>query len=352
MSGTSMDAADAALVDLTHAQPKVLAFASESISDSLRAELLALNTAGDNEIERAAIAANALTALYVKATQAVLASAGIDAGAVRAIGCHGQTVRHRPDLGFTTQIANPSLLAELTGIDVVADFRSRDIAAGGVGAPLAPVVHSALFRHSYERRVVVNIGGIANCTILLPTQPTLGFDTGPGNVLMDVWCHRHTGKPYDADGAWAATGRMLPQLLERLLAEPYFSAPPPKSTGRDLFSLVWLQSQLAGNETPQDVQRTLLELTAISIAHAVLPYEPEIVYFCGGGVHNTRLRAALARQLGVKMSDTGAIGVPPQQVEAVAFAWLAKACIERQAVDTSPFTGAAKPVVLGAVYPK
>jgi anhydro-N-acetylmuramic acid kinase len=268
MSGTSLDGVDAVLADLAGAKPRLIADSHLPFDAPLQRELLALNARGDNEIERAALAGNELAKCYAAAVAGVLAKAKTPASAVRAAGCHGQTVRHRPELGFTTQIGNPALLAELTGVRVVADFRSRDVAAGGQGAPLVPAFHAAVFADSAEDRVALNLGGIANLSFLPRDGAVTGFDSGPGNCLLDLWAQRHLGKPHDADGAWAAAGKVIPALLERLLQEPYFAAAPPKSTGRDLFNGAWLQGMLRGGEEPQAVQATLLELTARSVADA------------------------------------------------------------------------------------
>lgn len=274
MSGTSLDGADAALVHFSDQQTKVVAFASAPMPPGLRQTLLALNQSGPDELHCAALAANALTRLYAQQVQRLLAQSGLDAHAVRAIGAHGQTVRHRPGafdgVGYTLQLQNPALLAELCAIDVVADFRTRDLAAGGQGAPLVPPFHQAMFARPDQTRAVLNLGGMANLTLLQPDQPLLGFDTGPGNVLLDAWCQRHTGHALDADGAWAASGQVLPPLLTKLLEDPYFALPGPKSTGRDTFDLPWLQARLTGCLAPPvDVQATLLELTVRTCAQAL-----------------------------------------------------------------------------------
>lgn len=354
MSGTSLDGADAVLADFSGNEPHVLAFENESYSTDLRAELLALNTPGDNEIERSALAANQLALVYARAALRTIQAANIDAKDIAAIGCHGQTVRHRPGLGYTTQLNNPALLAELTGCNVVANFRSRDIAAGGQGAPLAPAFHDGVFKSAAETRVVVNIGGIANLTILEPGRPTRGFDCGPGNCLMDAWISKHRLQWFDKDGAWAAKGQVLARLSGRLQSEQYFADPPPKSTGRDLFHLPWLIEKLIGNEPPQDVQATLLHLTAWSIADHIGRYAPTAtrVLVCGGGAQNAALmREIAARFSGGIVEPTDAFGVPAQQVEALAFAWLAKQATERTPLDMTSTTGAKHPAILGAIYP-
>jgi anhydro-N-acetylmuramic acid kinase len=357
MSGTSLDGVDAVLADLAGARPRLIADAHLAFDAALRRELLALNTRGDNEIERAALAGNALAKCYAAAVAGVLTAAKTPASSIRAIGCHGQTVRHRPQQGFTTQIGNPALLVELTGIRVIADFRSRDVAAGGQGAPLAPAFHAAVFADAAEDRVVLNLGGIANLSFLPRSGGTLnaiGFDSGPGNCLLDLWAQRHLGQPHDDDGAWAAAGKATPALLERLLQETYFSAAPPKSTGRDLFNEAWLQGMLRGGEEPQAVQATLLELTARSVADAVTRHcrGARRVIVCGGGAKNGALMRRLAELLmPAALEPSSRHGVDPQLVEATAFAWLAKCSLEGQAGNLPAVTGARGARVLGAIYP-
>ena len=355
MSGTSIDGADAILADFADPVPRVAGFHSEQFPPSLRAELLALNIAGENEIERSHLAANALADVYASAVAAMLASTGTLPKDVVAIGCHGQTVRHRPDSGFTVQLNNPARLAELAKISVVADFRSRDIAAGGQGAPLVPAFHDGVFRAPDETRVVVNIGGIANITVLEKNKPAWGFDCGPGNCLMDAWIDKHLGQRFDDNGAWAAQGQALARLSGHFISDKYFAQLPPKSTGRDLFNLQWLEQRLTENEKPVDVQATLLDLTAASIANDVKRIAPECnrVLVCGGGAQNSALMGRISELLPLaKVGRTDAFGVPAQQVEALAFAWLAKQAIERRAVDLRATTGAAHATILGAIYPK
>ncbi len=355
MSGTSLDGADAVLVAIgADGVPLLQGSAYRPYPDELRGELLALHEPRSGEIHAAALAANSLARIYGDVIADLLAASGLAPSAIRAVGCHGQTIRHRPEAGYTLQIGNAALLAELTGLTVVTDFRSRDIAAGGQGAPLVPACHEALFRHPARHRLIVNIGGMANVTDLDPQRATLGFDCGPGNVLLDAWVRRHRNAGYDAGGAWAATGAVLPALLARLAAHPYFALPPPKSCGREQFEAAWLERALAGGERPADVARTLVALTAASIADAVRRWcgMPDEVYVCGGGAHNATLMAQLAADLPqAALATTAALGMPPQRVEAAAFAWLAQRARAGLPGNLPAGTGAAGRRVLGAIYP-
>ncbi|WP_308923831.1 anhydro-N-acetylmuramic acid kinase [Janthinobacterium sp. J1-1] len=356
MSGTSLDGVDGALVDFSQDGVRSLGDAYVAFPASLRADLMSLQAPGHNEIEREALAANALVRHYADCVGSLLAQAGIGPDAVAAIGAHGQTIRHRPELGFTRQLNNPALLAELSGIDVIADLRSRDVAAGGQGAPLVPAFHQALFNAPGQTRVVANIGGISNISVLQADGTVTGYDSGPGNALMDGWILHHQGQPYDADGAWAASGKVIPALLSELLNEPYFALLAPKSTGRDLFHADWLAGKLAAfpNEKPADVQATLTQLTAASLAQAILRdgAQADTVYVCGGGAYNASLMAALAKELpGVAVTSTQALGVAPNQVEALAFAWLAWRFTQRKPGNLPAVTGARGLRVLGALYP-
>jgi anhydro-N-acetylmuramic acid kinase len=357
MSGTSLDGVDGALAQFDGAAITTIAAAYIAFPPALRAELMALQASGDNEIEREALAANQLAQYYALCVAELLREAGRTPAEVRAVAVHGQTIRHRPELGYTRQTNNPALLAELCGIDVIADFRSRDIAAGGQGAPLVPAFHQALFGKAGQPRVVANIGGISNISVLGDDGVT-GFDTGPGNVLMDAWIHRHRQQEYDADGAWAASGKVIPDLLKELLKEPYLALPAPKSTGRDLFHLEWLDARLAvyAPATPEDVQRTLTQYTAVTLADAIKAYGggADAVYICGGGAYNSVLMEALGQELGnqVMLASTQALGVAPNRVEALAFAWLGYRFSERLAGNLPAVTGARGERVLGALYPR
>lgn len=354
MSGTSLDGIDAALVDLSSGLPHLLASHYQPYPESLKQSLLALHQSAPDELHRSQLVANKLAHDYADATQALLKKAAIHASAAQAIGCHGQTVRHCPERGYTVQLNNGALLAELTGIHVVCDFRSRDIAASGQGAPLVPAFHDRVLRHPDTHRVILNIGGIANLTDLAPGKPTTGFDSGPGNLLMDAWIARHRGKPYDKDGEWARSGKAIPALLVRLLAEPYFAAPPPKSTGRDLFNLDWLQRHLQGDEAPEDVQMTLLALSGESIAAALRRHCPGTreVWLCGGGAHNTALVSYLQGALPqCRIAKTDELGIAADWMEAIAFAWLAQQAMHLRPGNLPAVTGAKHPCILGAIYP-
>ncbi len=353
MSGTSLDGADAALVDFSSEVPRTLAFATIPFSSALRDDILSLSEPGKDSIELAGRVSLELADIYARAVDAVLAGAGVSPRDVKAIGCHGQTVRHRPDLGFTIQLNDPARIAEQAGIDVVADFRRRDMAAGGQGAPLAPAFHEAVFRHPQRSRAVVNIGGISNVTSLPPGRKALGFDCGPGNVLLDGWAQRHIGRDYDEDGRWASRGHTDARLLERLLAEPFLEAPPPKSTGRELFRLAWLEKHLTAGYDPVNVQSTLMDFTARSIVDAIDRFCPNTdeIYLAGGGARNAALVKRIAGLAGERpVATTDALGVPTGHVESMAFAWLAMKCVRREPVDLTAATGARAPRVLGAIY--
>jgi len=363
MSGTSMDGVDGIAVRFeTGRRPVVLAEAFVGFAQGLREALFSLQQPGENEIERVALAGNALAARYAVCCHELLRAGNISPAEVRAIGAHGQTVRHRPEKGYTVQIQNPALLAELAHIDVIADFRSRDVASGGQGAPLVPAFHATVFGSHEETRVVCNLGGISNITVLSATGAVHGFDCGPANALLDLWAERHLGKPYDENGKFAASGTPHQPLLNALLDEPFFVQPPPKSTGRDLFNAQWLDDKLKAFESlaPADVQATLVALTAVSVAREIERHASDCraVYVCGGGARNPALMAALQKALetggvaGVPVATTEALGVPPHQVEPLAFAWLAMRCVAREPGNLSAVTGAAGERVLGAMYPR
>jgi anhydro-N-acetylmuramic acid kinase len=356
ISGTSMDAIDAALVDFDVAPLRIIATSATAFDAALKrrisaliesADSVALDEVGQIDVE--------VGHAFAQAALALLQSAGVSPEQVTAIGSHGQTLRHRPDLPapFTWQIGDPNALAELTGISVVADFRSRDVAAGGQGAPLLPVFHDQVFRSNSEDRVIANLGGIANITILKRGAGATGFDTGPANRLLDAWISQHLGKDFDANGAWAASGRVDEGLLQDLLDEPYLRLPPPKSTGRELFNLPWLRNKL-GPKTlePRDVQATLQQFTAVTLASAVRRYAPgAALYACGGGAHNAGLLAAVAALTAPSpVAVTDELGLDPDYVEAVAFACFAKRTLEGLTSSAGSVTGAKGARILGGVY--
>jgi len=366
MSGTSLDGVDGVLAELDPAAAgragiRVLAHHQAAFPDELRTQLLHLNSRGDDELHRASLAANALVRIYADSVDALLRQCNLEPSNVRAIGAHGQTVRHRPQefdgTGYTLQLMNGALLAELCGVDIVCDLRSRDLAAGGQGAPLVPALHAALFAVAAQDVAVLNLGGIGNLTLLPGSGPVRGFDCGPGNALMDLWCQRHRGEAYDARGQWAASGRVDQALLQGLMAEPFLHRPPPKSTGRDLFNAAWLDTALqalAAPPRPADVQATLAEYSARAACVALQTHAPQTqrLLVCGGGAFNDHLMQRLAAQLPrVSVASTAEAGVPPLQVEALAFAWLAQAFIERQPGNLPAVTGARGTRVLGALYP-
>lgn len=355
MSGTSLDGVDAVLVDFASGTPAVIGHTAIDYPADIREQVLALQLRGHDELHRTALLANQLSRLYALAVEQLIAQCNISKSQIQAICCHGQTIRHAPEQGYSWQIGNHALLAELTELDVIGDFRSSDIAAGGHGAPLVPAFHQHVFASPSLNRAIINIGGIANITFLGKNGEVLGFDTGPGNMLMDAWIMTHCGQPYDCNGDWAASGKISASLLQDLLDESYFSLAPPKSTGRDLFNTEWLHSKLAAHPlSPVDVQATLCELTAHSIANAVRQTATDIaeVYLCGGGAFNRLLHSRIQFLLpDSSVLSTAALGLPPQLVESVAFAWLGWRFQQQLSGNLPKVTGAAGLRVLGAWYP-
>lgn len=357
ISGTSADAIDAALVQFEGDRPTALATLAMPYDAALRDRILALALGREQaSFDRSGELDVAIGQAFATAAETLIKRSGVVRERIRAIGSHGQTLWHRPDAAhpFTTQLGDPNVIAERLRITTVADFRRRDIAAGGQGAPLAPAFHAACLASSREARAVLNLGGIANLTLLVPDEPVRGFDTGPASGLMDAWCHEHTGEPFDRDGVLAAQGRIDEGLLARLLADPYFARPTPKSTGRETFQLHWLRAHLRAGEAIADVQASLLALTARSIADALHRECPKArrVIACGGGVHNARLMAALDANLAPVILETSAAhGIDPDFVEAIAFAWLARETLAGRHGNRPEVTGARGPRVLGAIWP-
>ena len=357
MSGTSLDGIDAVLAEITESKTRLVAHHYLAYPKDLRLQLLNLHSPQNDELHLTALAAHQLAHLYANAVQTLLLQAGQDKTGIRAIGCHGQTLRHRPEAGYTLQIGDAALLTELTGITVVSDFRSRDIAAGGQGAPLVPAFHAHVLRHPTLHRVIANIGGVANITDLPPAGPVRGWDTGPGNMLMDAWIQQHDGAAYDKGGAWAARGNINAPLLDKLLNHDFLGLPPPKSAGREQFNLDYLQTLLSGLHDPigpVDVQATLLELTAQSLCDAIKKECAGVqeVYVCGGGVHNDALMQRIASLLTpLPVSSTGTAGIDPDWMEALAFAWLARQTMHGLPGNLPEATGARGARILGAIYP-
>lgn len=353
MSGTSLDGIDVACCRFSPSF-ELLGQHHLPMPDALRQTLLTLQTPSENEIHVAMQAAQSLAQCYHQSVTDLLHQLRIDTDEVRALGCHGQTIRHRPAEGYSLQLNQPALLVELCDIDVIVDFRSRDIAAQGQGAPLVPAFHEAVFRKPGTHRVIVNIGGMANLTDLPDHGSTKGFDCGPGNSLMDSWIQQERGLQFDDNGRWAASGCVIPRLLEQLLAHPFFAASPPKSCGREEFNLAWLHQYLTRQENPADVQTTLLELTTRSITQAI-KHEcrgSKEIYVCGGGAKNQTLMSRLTALLPEhQVSTSDQLGLPVDAVEAAAFAWLAQAFIAGDPGNLASVTGAKGPRILGALYP-
>lgn len=358
MSGTSMDALDAVLVDFSNVPLRLVSHHSRPLPPDLRQQLLSLSSIGENELERVAQADIQLGRFCAETVLELLADAHIGHIEVIAIGSHGQTIRHAPNASppYSVQIGDGNTIAQATGIATVTDFRRRDMVVGGQGAPLVPAFHEALYRSSNIERVILNIGGMANISILPADEdtPVSGFDTGPGNVLLDAWIQQKQGELYDMDGSWGRSGKVNATLLESLLSDPYFSLKPPKSTGREKFNLAWLQAHLAEKLSDEDIQATLVELTACSISQAIHDYAAESgeLLVCGGGAHNGLLMERLAARLPQwHVGSTEEYGLAPRWVEATAFAWLARQTLLNLPGNLPSVTGATEAVVLGAIYP-
>ena len=362
MSGTSLDGVDGVLVDFSLPKLKVLSHVHHPMPNDLKTQFLSLNRSGPDELHQAAVASQALVRIEEQIVIDLLKSANVNRSQVRAIGSHGQTVRHQPPihnaLGYSLQLNQPAFLAELTGIDVVADFRSRDIAAGGQGAPLVPAFHAHVFSQPQQTISTLNIGGFANICVIGPqaSSDVIGFDCGPGNVLIDTWCQQKLKKDFDASGDWARSGKLIPALMDQLLNEPYFSQALPKSTGRDLFNQLWLANHLRSwsNSKAEDIQATLTELTAVTISIDLIKYgkDSKRLLLCGGGALNVYLIERIQVHLPfLKLSSTTEVGIHPLQVESIAFAWLASRHVNRQVGNLPRVTGARGPRILGALYP-
>jgi len=360
ISGTSVDGIDAALVEFAADGTISLCFGRTYPWDpGLRAQLVALGQEGSQlSLDTLAELDVRIACAFAEVAHRALADSGTPASAIAAIGSHGQTLRHRPwgEVPFTLQLGDPSTLAERTGITVVADFRRRDVAAGGHGAPLLSGLHAVLLRSADESRAVLNLGGIANLTLLPAdaSRPVRGFDSGPANGLMDAWCLRHLGEAFDRDGVFARSGKVDAALLARLLSDPWFTVPPPKSSGRDQFHLSWVDAHLAGNERPADVQATLLALSACTITDVLNGEQPETtrLIVCGGGVHNPALMSALRTELPDCVVESSAVyGLEPDYIEAMGFAWLARQTLMGLPGNLPSVTGARGSRVLGGIYP-
>ena len=356
MSGTSLDGMDAVLVNFGEKSQdiKIIGHSYVPYEDKLKMALLGLHSPNTNELEESLVIGNIVSKKAYEAIEALLKKTNVASKDIRAIGFHGQTIRHQPQKGFTLQIGNPALLAELSNINVIADFRSRDVAASGQGAPLVPAFHQEIFSHPTTYRAILNIGGIANVTLLNPKTTVSGFDTGPGNILLDHWSKTHRNQAFDENGAWAKEGKIIETLLGAFFKDAYFEKTAPKSTGRDHFNEAWLNKHLQKSYSRQDIQRTLLELTALSIAKAIDSHAANIteIYLCGGGALNSflveRLKALMPK---IKIQPSDLLGIPTQYVEAAAFAWLAKQMLFSKPGNLPEVTGAKGLRILGALYP-
>jgi len=361
MSGTSIDAVDVVLAQIDEQEIKVIAAHTHSIPISIKQAIFDLCQPGENEIDRMGQLDHQLGNLFAEATNRLLEQSGFNAEQIKAIGSHGQTIRHRPDTDypFTLQIANPALICQLSNITTVADFRRADMAAGGQGAPLVPAFHDALFSHATKDRVILNIGGMANISVL-PADENIevsGFDTGPGNVLLNAWISEHKQQPYDENGAWSSSFTYDQNLLKHLLSHPYFKKQPPKSTGRETFDLTWIKevlSELRETIKPGIVQSTLCELTTRSIVDAIKNHAPKTteILVCGGGAHNRDLISRIENQSQIAVKLTDEFGINADYVEATAFAWFAKQTLHMEPANLPSVTGAKHPVILGAIYPR
>ena len=353
MSGTSADGIDAVLVNTDGKNRELVSTVYRAMPKTLRGNIIALRQQSENELHRSAMLDRRLAAEFAKCVTTLLTKSQLKPTDITAIGSHGQTIRHHPygEVPYTIQIGDPNQLAEDTNITVVADFRRRDIAAGGQGAPLVPAFHQAQLAEEGVNTAIVNIGGISNVTRVTEDGAVTGWDIGPGNTLLDGWIQRHCQLPFDKGGAWASKGKLLPELLQILMKEPYFTLSAPKSTGPEYFNLEWLEHFLEGNERSVDVQRTLVALTTKSISRELQNYSPKVVRICGGGAMNPLIMKNLVRQLEpIPVTTTAAVGLAPEWVEASAFAWLAEQTVDGKTTNKPSVTGARGPRILGAIY--
>lgn len=359
MSGTSADSIDAVLVDFSSGKPEIIAHHEAPLEDGIRQKVIDLSSGQIDSLHETLLLDRTLAFSFADAINALLEKSETPRELVAAIGSHGQTLRHQPLSSstkmdrFSFQVGDPNTIAEITGIDVVADFRRRDIAAGGQAAPLAPGFHHAFFSDPEIGRAIVNIGGFTNVTLLTPDSDPVGFDTGPGNCLLDGWIHSERGLPFDKNGVWASEGSVESSLLKRLKAHEYFQRPAPKSTGRELFNMAWVNERIDGDDIPAaDVQSTLMQLTVDTLLGAISDCVDPVgeIYICGGGAQNTELMARLSSSSGVVVETTAALGVEPKLVEACAFAWMAKNTLERQPSNLASVTGASGPRILGGIF--
>tara|TARA_Y100000389_G_scaffold201150_1_gene243148 strand:+ start:917 stop:2011 length:1095 start_codon:yes stop_codon:yes gene_type:complete len=352
MSGTSLDGIDIALTKIHKNKISVLDFLHVNYPTRLKENILKLHFPEKNELEKSFLLSNELATLTGKGINRLLLKNNLSAKHIKGVGYHGQTIRHRPDKGYSSQIGNADLLSEITNLTVVSNFRNRDIAAKGQGAPLVPAFHKALFFSKLKNRIILNIGGISNITYLPKNGPIIGFDCGPGNILMDHWIKLNRNLNFDKNGNWAKKGQVIDDLLRYFLKDKFFNKLPPKSSGRDLFNLDWIKKGIKKNYSPEDIQRTLIELTATSIIDAIKKNcsGTNEIYLCGGGAKNVYLIEILKTKTNSSIKTTGDLNLPEQQVEAVAFAWLANQTLDKKFNNSPDVTGAKGFRVLGSIH--
>jgi len=352
MSGTSLDGIDIVLIDQKNRSIKIIEFIHMPYNKNTRSDFLLLHSKQNSDLEHSIEMSISHAKITANGIKKILKKHKLQAKDVKCIGYHGQTIRHYPKSGYSLQLGNANLLAELTNITVVSDFRNRDIVAGGQGAPLVPAFHNEFFFNKNKNRVIINIGGISNITYLPINKKIIGFDCGPGNILLDQWIKIQQNKNFDNHGGWAKSGKLVDDLLHKLKKDLFFKKIPPKSTGRDLFNIDWLNKfDLAGHPA-EDVQRTILELTVVTINDAIKKFCPGVdeIYICGGGSKNKFLIDRLEEITGLSINTTDELNVPSQQVEAAAFAWLAKKCIQKKFNNSPAVTGSKGPRILGVIH--